>query len=201
MLFRSEAGWSLSAGDCDDGDAAVNPDAIEACNAADDDCDGTVDDVEDLAPWYDDLDGDGWGDATTATRTCEPAGGQVDVSGDCDDSDADISPDAVEVCGGADEDCDGDVDEDDAIDAESWYFDGDGDSWGDPASVRYACDQPVTWIARGADCDDTSDTVWPGADELCNRIDDDCDLDVDEPDAIDATTWYADTDEIGRAHV
>lgn len=47
------------------------------------------------------------------------------------------------------------------------------------------------------DCDDSAATVHPGADEICNGIDEDCDLEVDE-EALDVTTWYADADGDGH---
>ncbi len=43
------------------------------------------------------------------------------------------------------------------------------------------------------DCDDNNSGVYPGAEEVCNDADDDCDGTVDN-DASDAGTWYADAD-------
>jgi len=89
-------------GDCDDTDAAVHPDADDVCNDIDDDCDGEVDE----AKWYRDADGDGWGSLQTSYE-CDPGPGWVAETGDCDDDDPSVHPDAVEICGnGIDEDCD-----------------------------------------------------------------------------------------------
>jgi hypothetical protein len=97
--------------DCDDADPAVHPGAPEVCDAVDDDCDGAVDaadaDVTGQIEVYPDADGDGYG-AGTAVLAC-PGGGAV-VAGDCDDADADVSPDAAEQCDGIDSDCAGDDD-------------------------------------------------------------------------------------------
>ena len=101
-------GW-FSPDDCDDGDPAVYPGATEACNGVDDDCDGFVD--EELTPprWYADADGDGWGDASVFVDACVAPEGYVDDATDCDESDADIHPEATDLPGdGIDADCDGD---------------------------------------------------------------------------------------------
>ncbi len=124
-----------------------------------------------------DADGDGYG---------EPD--------DCDDADAGIHPGADEICDGADNDCDGDVDEDGALDAPSWYADSDGDGFGDEASVVAACAQPSGHVDNATDCDDGDGAVNPGADELCDGVDNDCNGETDEDEAKDAATWYADTD-------
>lgn len=51
-------------------------------------------------------------------------------------------------------------------------------------------------VCGGTDCNDGSSAVHPGASELCSTlgVDDDCDASIDEADASDATTWYADAD-------
>ncbi len=185
--------------DCDDTDPAVNPGALESCNSVDDDCDGTVDeaDATDAATWYADIDGDGFGDAASAEVACTQPSGFVSDLTDCDDGAAAVNPGVLESCNSVDDDCDGTVDEADATDAATWYADTDGDGFGDAASTEVSCTQPSGFVSDSTDCDDGAVSVNPGVLESCNSVDDDCDGTVDEPDATDAATWYADTDSDG----
>ena len=172
------AGHVAQAGDCDDAEASISPEAAEICNEVDDDCDGDVDE-EDAAPgtWYTDGDGDGFGDPDSAAETCSPGEDQVAQGADCDDADPDVNPDALEVCGGGDEDCDGEIDEDDASDAPTWYSDADGDGYADVDDTTglTGCSPPEGTASEPGDCDDADPEVNPGADEVCNDRDDDCD--------------------------
>jgi len=181
--------------DCDDGDPAVNPGADELCNGIDDDCDGTVDedDAVDALTWYADGDGDGYGDPAVSQTACSQPLGAVADNTDCDDGDAAQYPGATEVCNGEDDDCDGDVDEAGAQGETTWYLDGDGDGYGAPGPSQLACDQPPGFADNADDCDDGDADQYPGADEVCNGEDDDCDGAVDD-NAVDASTWYADAD-------
>ena len=178
--------------DCDDTDEDVNPDAVEVCNGEDDDCDGEIDDSAG-GTWYDDGDGDGFGDPDSSSQTCEAGDGTVADATDCDDDDDAVNIAAEELCNEIDDDCDGETDEDSAIDAATWYEDGDADSYGSDTSSR-ACDQPEGWAAVTGDCDDTDSAVNPDADEVCNGVDDDCDGQTDDDSATDRSTWYADAD-------
>lgn len=189
----SDSDGFLDSDDCAPSDPDVNPGAVEICNELDDNCDGTVDEGV-TATFFADADGDGWGDPATAVEACAAAAGWVAESGDCDDADVDRSPDADELCDGVDNDCDSDTDESDAVGAGTWYADADGDSYGEPGSASTACDQPVGHVADATDCDDTSATINTAGTEVCNSADDDCDGTVDEADAADASTWYADAD-------
>ncbi len=197
------SGYVATTGDCDDGAAAVNPGASEICNGVDDDCDGLTDDadgsVTGTATWYADADGDSYGDAGTSTVTCSGPSGYVLDASDCDDGDAAVNPGASEVCNGVDDDCDATVDEDDAVDASTWYADADGDSYGDPGTGTISCAAPAGTVSDGSDCDDTDAAINPGASEICNGVDDDCDGLTDDADGsvTGATTWYADYDSDG----
>jgi hypothetical protein len=176
--------------DCDDADALVNPGAVESCNGTDDDCNGQIDDsIGDL--WYPDVDGDGFGDAALGVQSCEGAEGYVADATDCDDRDALVNPDGTEVCNEVDDDCDGAVDEEVE---RTWYADADGDGEGDAATTTSACSAPAGFVEDALDCDDGDAAVSPNATEVCNEVDDDCDGAVDEDDAADARTWYADGD-------
>lgn len=138
-------------GDCDDADAAVNPDADETClTLHDDDCDGSVEDAVDASTWYEDQDGDGWGGE--AFQACAMPVGAIDVHGDCDDTNDAVNPSAVETCKtGWDDDCDGSTEG--GVDPLPWYVDADGDGVGSVEVL--ACDQPSGTVPVSGDCDDT----------------------------------------------
>ncbi|MBW2255333.1 MAG: hypothetical protein JRI25_12135, partial [Deltaproteobacteria bacterium] len=188
-------GWVTDHTDCDDEHQGTYPGAPELCDGRDNDCDGVPDGD---ATWFADTDGDGFGDpsVTLVAPACEAPPGFVINSDDCDDTDGDIHPGAEEVCDGDDNDCDGETDEDDAVDAPTWWVDSDGDGFGDPLESRRACTQPAGWVGNDEDCDDADASSFPGADEYCDGADNDCDGEVDE-DAVDAVTWYRDSDEDG----
>jgi hypothetical protein len=56
-----------------------------------------------------------------------------------------------------------------------WYADADKDGYGDPEVVMTACAQPPDTVASKDDCDDRAAHVHPGASELCDGVDNDCD--------------------------
>jgi hypothetical protein len=191
-------GYRGCEGDCDDDEPAVFPGADEVCNGIDDDCDGLVDllddDLLDAELWHPDSDGDGYGNAAFVTAACEQPEGFVSDATDCDDTLATVHPGAAELCNGLDDDCDSTTLEDDGPEADTWYADGDADGFGDPSIFATACDQPVGTVLDATDCDDADPSVHPGAAELCNGLDDDCDPATDEDDGPDADTWYVDAD-------
>jgi hypothetical protein len=104
-------GYVAMGDDCDDTRADVHPAAEEACNGSDDNCDGNVDEGV-TTTYYPDVDGDGYGDADQSVAACAPPEGYITQAGDCDDASADVHPEAIEVCNGLDNDCDGDIDDD-----------------------------------------------------------------------------------------
>ncbi|MES2642096.1 MAG: MopE-related protein [Myxococcota bacterium] len=188
--------------DCDDADGARNPDASERCNEVDDDCDGVVDDTPvDAHEWHPDADLDGYGAAVDPVRTCTAPAGYLASRSDCDDTRADVSPAAAEVCNDIDDDCDGTTDGASAIDRLTWYTDRDGDGWGEDGFATEACDAPARGVADGGDCDDGDAAINPGATEVCNRADDDCDGGTDDAEATDALAWPVDADRDGHGHL
>jgi len=150
-------GFSVADGDCDDNDAAVNPDAVEVANGYDDDCDG----VADTGFSDGDLDGDGDG-VSIADGDCDDTDAMVsphmeevvanlrdddcdgvaddgldetdaDADGypacdDCDDADPETHPGGRELCDGLDNDCDGTADQ--VVVYINWYPDDDGEGYG-----------------------------------------------------------------------
>ncbi|MFH1466914.1 MAG: MopE-related protein [Pseudomonadota bacterium] len=182
-------------GDCDDSDPAVNPAATEACDGVDDDCDGAVDEAGAVGEltWYADTDADGFGDPAASALACAQPSGFVADATDCDDGSDATHPGATEWCDGIDTDCDGTLDEDDAVDTTAWYADTDGDGYGDAAAEHLACTCPSGFVGDATDCDDSRAAAYPGAPEICNGWDDDCDGDVDN-DPVGLATWYADAD-------
>ncbi len=197
--------WTLDESDCNDGDAAISPAAVELCDGVDNDCDGLLDASDDnVQPplWFADNDADGWGVATDAVAGCTQPVGYVSRTGDCNDFDDTTNPAAPEICdSGADNDCDGLIDDADPNIASpvSWYRDADLDGFGDPADERQQCEQPVGYVGNTQDCDDTDLAISPGSIETCDSIDNDCDGLIDDADnsLANALLWYADTDSDG----
>jgi len=148
-------GWTTEDGDCNDSNPDVHPGAEEVCDGVDNDCDGYIDDA----------DGDGF-------KSAECGGW------DCDDGDASVHPEATETCDGVDDDCDGTIDN---AGEQTWFRDADGDGYGDSdnAEVLVGCDLDG-WSLDGGDCDDGDDAVHPGAEEVCDGVDNDCNGEVDE---------------------
>ncbi len=180
-VCEAPSGYVATGDDCDDGDASVSPAAEELCDGIDNDCDGRTDlGASDETTWNIDYDGDGYGSSAYTSDSCDQPSGYVADATDCDDADASISPAGTEVCNGADDDCDGDTDEDEATDVSTWYADADGDGYGDVDSTTATCDLPSGYSADATDCDDADSSINPGATEICNGIDDDCDDEADQ---------------------
>ena len=171
------AGYSLLGTDCDDTAAARNPGTAELCNAIDDDCNGVADFVIAAGDTEDD-DRDGIPDAACHDPRAS----------DCDDRDPTSGPGQTETCDGRDNDCDGRIDED--ATSVAFYRDADGDGFGTTTDVSVACIAPGGYARRGGDCDDASNTRFPGALEPCDGIDNDCDTAVDEGTYASASCIY-----------
>ena len=192
-------GYVAVGGDCNDGEALINPAATERCDGAiDENCDGAVDEsgAEGSTTFGADTDADGFGDSANTRDECQQPDGFVSDLTDCNDADATIYPGGEERCDGAgDEDCDGEINEDDAVDALVFAADSDGDGFGDPGALVSACEPPSGYVNDSSDCDDADASVSPIASERCDGAgDEDCDGEANEGDAVDAAIWYADED-------
>ena len=178
----------------------------DVCDTFDQDCDGLFDEDINIA-WYQDVDGDGFGDPSVEQIACDSPEGFVSDNTDCDDNPlvcgascypGNLDPD---ICDGRNQDCDEFTDEDPEI---NWYQDSDGDGFGDPAVEQNACEQPLGFVADNTDCDDNPANCgvhcFPGntSPDICDTFNQDCDTFIDEdPDTI----WYQDSDGDGFGNV
>jgi len=188
------AGYVNVGGDCDDGNASNFPTNPEVCDGADNDCDPLIDEGLAFTAWYLDADGDGVGSETSPANTCDgpPASNWIDTTGDCDDSDGLNYPGNGELCDFQDNDCDGVVDED--LLFLNWFLDGDGDGFGDSATVQTLCtgSPGSNYVNIDGDCDDNAANNFPTNPESCDGIDNDCDGFQDN--GLTFQTWYQDSD-------
>ncbi len=170
--------------DCDDSDATVFPGARELCDGKDNNCNEVVDEFAKTS-YYRDSDGDGYGAAGTRVSACSALSGYVANSSDCNDNDATIHPGAVDNCDGTDRNCDG------VISIHYYWRDADGDGYGAAGTSVRACTAPAGYVNNSADCDDSNAAVHPGAAEICNGRDDNCNTIVD---GGLTQTFYRDSD-------
>ncbi len=177
--------------DCDDSDGNVNSSATEICDGIDNNCDGQMDEGLTIT-YYADVDSDGFGDPNNTVQACSVPSGYVSDNTDCDDSDGSVNPTATEVCDGVDNNCDGQIDEGVKV---SFYADIDSDGFGDINNSVQACSIPAGYVSDNTDCDDNNGNVNPGASEICDGVDNNCDGQVDE--GLVNNSYYADTDSDG----
>jgi MYXO-CTERM domain-containing protein len=189
------------------------PDAQEDCDFEDNDCDGTIDEGF-ITTWYDDADGDGYGDIGEGKQPQLICPGEADpddvsVGGDCDDNDPSVNEGASEICDGIDNDCNQVADQGE-LEYVTVYRDTDGDGYGAPSAPRDACfnssrgsyyeavgteSLPLAsdnWVPNALDCDDSDPTVNPDAVEDCSIADRNCN--GDSYDADDAPEYFVDSD-------
>jgi hypothetical protein len=111
---QPDEGYASNSEDCNDRDGAANPEGVETCATAyDDNCDDHINetDADGCINYFIDTDGDGYGIPSYACL-CEPDSIYTALEGtDCNDGDADISPEGMELLDdGLDGDCNGDND-------------------------------------------------------------------------------------------
>lgn len=178
--------------DCNDNDAMIHPGATERCNNVDDNCNRLIDDGVLIQQYFRDNDGDGYAsDSATPVPACTAPPGHVTRQGDCNDNDNLIHPGAKEPCDGKDNDCDMIIDNGVAL-TEFWPDD-DGDGFAtDTSTAVRACANPPRHVRVRGDCDDTNAAIKPGAMEVCNGVDDNCNDMIDEGVAL--TEYFPDVD-------
>uniref|UniRef100_UPI004049F2BB T9SS type A sorting domain-containing protein n=1 Tax=Fulvivirga sp. TaxID=1931237 RepID=UPI004049F2BB len=110
---------------------------------------------ESTATFFEDSDGDGFGNPNVTIDACAAPQGYVLNNTDCNDGDATINPNKV------------------------WYADSDGDGFGSNTNTTRSCTQPTGFIPTSGDCDDSDPDVYPGAPAKADGKDNDCDGTVD----------------------
>jgi len=194
---------TLAAGDCNDGNPQVNPAAPEVCgNGLDDDCDGSQNDegAVGCAWFFRDADGDGYGVAGDSRCLCFADGAyRAGTGGDCDDADPAVHPGAKEDCATeGDDNCNGETNEQNATGCTPFWADRDLDGWGSDETECWCEPAGVFTATRTGDCEDGSAAIHPGAAEVCNARDDDCDGATDDAEDLPGCkTFYLDADADG----
>ncbi|MBK7888980.1 MAG: T9SS type A sorting domain-containing protein [Bacteroidetes bacterium] len=187
------SGYVADNTDCDDLNIFVYPGAAEQCNAIDDDCDGQTDEGCSTFTYYQDSDGDTYGNPSVSVTIVSPTPpvGYVGNNTDCNDGNAAINPGVAEICNSIDDNCNGLTD--DGLTFLTYYIDADADGYGSSALSQTTCDgAPSGYVNNSTDCNDANNTINPGTIEICNSIDDNCDGTTDE--GCGTYTYYADAD-------
>lgn len=171
----SEAGYIANSDDCNDDNASIHPGNFEVCgDLLDNNCNGAQDEHP---TWYQDKDGDGYGDPNVVgPDTCPQPSGYVGNNKDCDDNDP--------------------------VYLKTFYKDADGDGVVLPTDTIEGCSPPAGYILSPKkypysdsivpDCNDQAANINPYVQEVCDGIDNDCSGTAD-----DAIYFYQDSDQDG----
>lgn len=183
--------------DCDDSDPLINPAATEVCDGIDNNCSKEIDEDLLLYTYYQDLDGDGFGNANAPVDTCRAnaINGYVVNALDCNDNDENINPNVSEFCDGVDNNCSGIID--DGLQLYTYFRDADGDGFGAPGNAVDTCrSNPIAgFVIDNTDCNDDDPLINPASPEICDQVDNDCTGRAD--DGLPTTRYYQDLDEDG----
>jgi hypothetical protein len=181
------AGYAAGGGDCDDVVQNINPAATEVCNAIDDNCNGSTDEAgaSGCQVFYQDKDGDGYGDPNDAGCFCAVGIGPnwIAQEGDCDDKNFDVKPGVAEVCGDSiDNNCNQEVDEENAEGCAIYYIDNDNDGYGSlDDDGKCLCGKNALFkVDVPGDCDDGNPNIYPTKKESCDNVDEDCNGSIDD---------------------
>ena len=149
------------------------------------DCNDNIAAINPTTSWYLDADNDNYYIGSATVQCASPGVGYkytgLVAGGDCNDAVGAINPGASEICANSiDDDCDGLIDE--GCNNFTYYQDLDNDTYGN-ASVFITSSNPIPpagYVSNSNDCNDNNAGINPGAAEICNSIDDDCDGLTDE---------------------
>ncbi|MCB9277259.1 MAG: hypothetical protein H6564_24715, partial [Lewinellaceae bacterium] len=160
--YKAQIELIATTGDCNDGNAAVNPYANEVCDGVDNNCNGFTDEGL-IGTYYRDADNDGYGNPAMSQQGCSIPPGYVSNSSDCNDNSAVEKPGQV------------------------WYKDSDGDGYAQTGAASITqCTRPAGYKAQieltatTGDCNDGNAAINPGASEVCDNIDNNCNGSTDE---------------------
>lgn len=140
--------------------------------------------------FFADNDSDGFGNPAQDSLSCSIPIGFTSDSTDCNDTNALIHPGISDACNEIDDNCNGLTDEDAVF--TTWYLDADEDGFGDVDMDSLTCMTLIGFVTNSIDCDDLNAEINPLAGEICNDIDDNCNVAIDE--GLPFQYFFADTD-------
>ncbi|MBR58115.1 MAG: hypothetical protein CMH54_08855 [Myxococcales bacterium] len=203
-------------GDCNDGDEDVHPDITEICgNGQDDNCTGSTEgdptgelnslhdlDGSNCTTYYLDADEDSYGSGT-AQCACGAIGAFSSLnSSDCDDGNPSVHPMVQETCTTTyDDNCNDTNNDESALNCTDYHLDEDGDTYGHPTDTKCYCQPFESYnTLNDTDCEDDPDQngalINPGNTETCDtEFDDNCNLNNNDLNALNCTTYFVDEDQ------